>query len=97
MKTLAAVTVAYLPGTFVAGIFAMPLFEWNAVGDEIISKRFWVYWAVSIPLTCLTLFIWLLWTKRQAIMHRISEKRAKEELSNDIGIESGSGVKEKEV
>ena len=97
MKTLAAVTVAYLPGTFVATIFAMPLFEWNAIGDEIISKRFWVYWAVSIPLTCLTLVIWVLWTKRQAIIHRILEKRAKEELSDDIEVESGSEVKEKEV
>ena len=85
MKTLAAVTVAFLPGTFVAAFFAMPLFRWDAVDDGmVVSKRFWVYWAVTIPLTVLTLMVWVLWTKGQARMHRVSEKRAREELWVDI-------------
>ncbi len=85
MKTLAGVTVAFLPGAFVAALFAMPLFEWNAAGDGmIVSKRFWVYWAVTVPLTCLTLAVWVLWTRRQARMHKVTEKRAREELWVDI-------------
>lgn len=99
MKTLAAVTVAFLPGTSVAALFAMPLFEWNAISDGmIVSKRFWIYWAVTVPLTFLTLVIWALWTRRQARVHRISEKRAREELLADIEVKRGGGMVEwKEV
>lgn len=80
-KTLPAVTVAFLPGTFVAAIFAMPLFEWDAVGEGmVVSNRFWIYWAVTVPLTFLTLAVWVLWTRRQAKVHRVLERRAREEL-----------------
>ena len=98
MKTLAAVTVAFLPGTFVASFFAMPLFEWDAVAEGIVvSKRFWIYWAVTVPLTCLTLVVWVLWTKRQAKVQTISEKRAREELWVDIEDKRVGGVEGKEV
>jgi Mg2+ and Co2+ transporter CorA len=30
MKTLAAMTALFLPGTFVASFFAMPVFNWAA-------------------------------------------------------------------
>ena len=98
MKTIAAVTIVFLPGTSVAALFAMPLFEWDAVGDsKIVSNRFWIYWAVTVPLTFLTLLFWVLWTKRQARMHRSSEKRAREELRSDIEGQMGNGVEKKEV
>ena len=98
MKTLAAVTVAFLPGTFVAAFFSMPLFEWDAVDDgTVVSKRFWIYWAVTVPLTILTLVVWVLWTSRQARVHKVSEKRAREELWVDIDVERRGGVEEKEV
>ena len=97
MKTIAAVTIVFLPGTFIAALFAMPLFQWDAVGDtKVVSNRFWIYWAVTVPLTCLTLLFWVLWTKRQARMHRSSEKRAREELRSDIEGQS-KGVEKKEV
>lgn len=98
MKTLAAVTVAFLPGTFVASFFAMPLFEWDAVAEGIVvSKRFWIYWAVTVPLTFLTLAVWVLWTKRQAKVQKISERKAREELWVDIEDKRGGGVERKEV
>lgn len=98
MKTLAAVTVAFLPGTFVAAFFSMPLFEWDAVDKgTVVSKRFWIYWAVTVPLTFLTLVVWVLWTSRQARVQRVSEKKAREELRIDIELEKSGGVEEKEV
>ena len=98
MKTIAAVTIVFLPGTSVAALFAMPLFEWDAVGDsKVVSNRFWIYWAVTIPLTFLTLLFWVLWTKRQARMHKSSEKRAREELRSDIEGQRGDGVEKKEI
>lgn len=97
MKTLAAVTVAFLPGTFVAAFFAMPLFQWDAASDGmVVSKRFWVYWAVTIPLTVLTLVVWVLWTRRQAKVHRVSEERAREELWVDIEGERSGRMEGKE-
>jgi hypothetical protein len=40
----------------------MPLFTW--ANPVIITSRFWLYWAVTIPLTIIVLAIWtcyLLW------------------------------------
>lgn len=31
---------------------AMPLFDWGAGGsNSVISDKFWIYWAVTVPLT----------------------------------------------
>ena len=62
MKAIAAVTMFFLPGTFVASLFAMPIFSWSATaGNDVISHRIWVYWAVTIPLTLITFGCFLLW------------------------------------
>ena len=61
MKTLAAVTVIFLPGTFVATFLALPVFDWKGLqpgdsGDALISKwGFGIYWLITIPLTTLTI------------------------------------------
>ncbi|KZL63646.1 hypothetical protein CI238_11557 [Colletotrichum incanum] len=57
MKTLAVVTMIFLPPTFVATLFSMSMFDWqasfSAAGDteRTIIPEFWIYWAVSVPLT----------------------------------------------
>jgi hypothetical protein len=62
MKAIAAVTMCFLPGTFAASLFAMPVFRWNAPsGNDVINHRIWVYWAVTIPLTILTILLYWLW------------------------------------
>jgi hypothetical protein len=71
MKTLAAVTMVFLPGTFVASIFAMPFFDFgNSDGLRMVNPRFWIYWVVTVPLTFFTFAIWLAWfqikTKRES-------------------------------
>jgi hypothetical protein len=69
MKAIAALTMFFLPGTFIASLFAMPLLDWQAeAGQPVISHRFWIYWAVTIPLTLLVVILWigwLLWSLRQ--------------------------------
>jgi len=82
MKTLAAVTVAFLPGTFVASFFAMPLFHWDTT--PVVSSRFWIYWAVAVPLTLVTLLIWVFWTRRQSAIHREQGKQARDELWDEL-------------
>jgi len=90
MKTLAAVTVVFLPGTFVASFFAMPLFNWDADRNSAILKgRFWIYWAVSIPLTLVTIIIWLSWTHRQTLLHRAQDRKDREKIVQEVSGKEG--------
>ena len=42
----------------------MPLFNWQAdTGDLVVSTRFWVYWAISIPLTVVVVLLWIIWIR----------------------------------
>jgi hypothetical protein len=76
MKTLAIVTMFFLPGSFVSAIFSTELFDWesakssNRRGIGIPSTpQMTLYWAITIPLTVLTFalyFVWLRFQKRQS-------------------------------
>lgn len=71
MKTLAFVTTIFLPLSFIASLFSIPVFNWQASSEDdssdhsVVSSRFWIYWVVSVPLTAATLLGWRLWWKRQ--------------------------------
>lgn len=75
MKILAFISAVFLPGSFVAGIFSMSMFDWQYSGDGsgssgdssgsgengVVSKRFWIYWVTTVPLTVATLLGWGFW------------------------------------
>ena len=62
MKTLAVVTITFLPGTLVAAIFSMPMFNWASENARnIINPHFRIYWAVTVPLTLLTFVFYGMW------------------------------------
>ncbi|KAL4944952.1 hypothetical protein BDV06DRAFT_209826 [Aspergillus oleicola] len=65
MKILAFITTIFLPGSFVATLFSMEMFTWEAAGSDgdgaSVSPSFWIYWAVAAPLTAVTLCGWALW------------------------------------
>jgi Mg2+ and Co2+ transporter CorA len=42
MKTVAVMTMLFLPATFFAALFSMPLLQWSEA--QVIQDRFWVYW-----------------------------------------------------
>ncbi|KAI9692916.1 MAG: hypothetical protein M1822_004911 [Bathelium mastoideum] len=56
MKTIAIMTMGFLPATFVAALFAVPSLQWDQ--PTVIGSRFWVYWAITIPTTILVFIIW---------------------------------------
>jgi len=67
MKILATVTTTFLPGAFVAALFSMNMFDWFASSDDgvpVVSKYFWIYWAIAIPLTAITIGTWQAWEVR---------------------------------
>ena len=83
MKTLAAVTVVFLPGTLVASLFSMSMFDWQSQ-EDVLSPRFWIYWAVTLPLTLSTVGIWLAWTYRRAVLSRSEDRKAVKDLADTL-------------
>lgn len=68
MKTVAIMTMAFLPGTFFAALLAIPSFhDWVASQDYI-----WVYWALTIPTTILVFMIWACLMNRKWIGNAIA-------------------------
>ncbi|KAJ8120071.1 hypothetical protein ONZ43_g3127 [Nemania bipapillata] len=62
MRIITLVTLLFLPGTFVAGFFGMSFFDLDdgegAAGTWTTSKYLWIYFAITIPLTAMTLAYW---------------------------------------
>ncbi|PNY25415.1 Uncharacterized protein TCAP_04660 [Tolypocladium capitatum] len=67
MKTLAVVTMFFLPGSFISALFSTPCFDWagvdhlsNGIGVKP-TPQFSLYWAITIPLTVVTFTLYLVW------------------------------------
>ena len=82
MKAFAALTVVFLPGTFVASLFSMSMFDWQAETESVIASRFWIYWVVTIPLTLATICAWYLWINRKAAILRSQEQKAVKSMAD---------------
>jgi hypothetical protein len=86
MKTIAVLTLVFLPATSLASIFSMSMFNWQAQpGDVVVSRYVWVYFAFAAPLTLIIIAIWLLW-------FRWMQRRHKSDLAD---IESKYGLSTK--
>ena len=62
MKVVAIMTMAFLPATFFAALFAVPSLQWDA--DNVVQSRFWIYLAFTIPSTALVFLLWAVLTKK---------------------------------
>ena len=60
LKTISLVTMFFLPGTFLATLFSVPLLKWNL--EKFPEGSFWIYWTFAIPLTLMTFGTWWVWT-----------------------------------
>ncbi|KAK6839932.1 hypothetical protein PG987_005798 [Apiospora arundinis] len=76
MRTLSVLGIVFLPGTFVATLFSVDMFDWGKeTGPSAtlrVSPSMWIYWVVAIPLTIVTFLLWLLWSRRE---NRKSDQR----------------------
>lgn len=63
MITIAAVTMFFLPATFVSSLFSMGFFVFDQDGSLKISEMVWIYPAVVVPLTASVFTTWLAWIK----------------------------------
>lgn len=66
MKVVAIMTMAFLPGTFFAAVFAIPSLEWDT--ENVIQSNFWVYIAFTLPSTLLVFIFWASLTQRDELL-----------------------------
>src|SRR5687767_14556785 len=73
MKTIAIMTMAFLPATFFAAFFSMP----SRQGDAS-----WIYWVYAMPATAMVFVLWLGFSERRLVkvlqtrVDRVSEMMA---------------------
>lgn len=60
MITMAAVTMFFLPGTFISAILSTTFFDYGEDGLNV-SKKWWVLPASTIPTTAGVFAVWLAW------------------------------------
>ncbi|KAH6609552.1 hypothetical protein Trco_002898 [Trichoderma cornu-damae] len=69
MKTLAIVTMLFLPGSFISALFSTSMFDWGSVDPSSGSiavrtmPQFGLYWAITIPLTVVTFLLYFFWLR----------------------------------
>ncbi|KAJ5852143.1 uncharacterized protein N7529_011528 [Penicillium soppii] len=61
MKTIAFVTLTFLPPTFICAIFSMSFFDFGGDSGWSMSSQFWIYWVFAIPTTLVTTLVWTYW------------------------------------
>ncbi|GJC89563.1 hypothetical protein ColLi_12401 [Colletotrichum liriopes] len=75
MRTIALLTMIYLPLSSVAAIFSMDMFNWEAIeGESIVSKHIWLFAVLAVGLTLLTVAAWFLGTRREKAMAAQSDE-----------------------
>ncbi|KAI0427750.1 hypothetical protein F5Y09DRAFT_344327 [Xylaria sp. FL1042] len=68
MKSIAFVTLTFLPPTFISAIFSMSFFDYSAGSGWVVSDKFWVYWVFAIPTTLLTVVAWYFLQKKYSVL-----------------------------
>lgn len=87
MKTISLLGAIFLPGAFLASIFSTTFFSFNVPDNELVSPQFWIFWAVTIPMTVIIVFVWWMWERnREAKYDR-----------EDADLERGSDEMEKVI
>ncbi|KAJ3515320.1 hypothetical protein NLJ89_g1831 [Agrocybe chaxingu] len=69
MITIAAVTMFFLPGSFVSALFSMVFFNSENKEDGqvalLVSPQWWLFPAIAIPLTVIVFLVWVVWRRRR--------------------------------
>ncbi len=82
MMTFTFITALFLPGAYISSLFSTTMFNWqtsasSSGSDGHLSSYFWVYWAVTLPLTLVTLGGWYVW-------YRYADKQWHETLNGTL-------------
>ncbi|KAL6898292.1 hypothetical protein GGI43DRAFT_408833 [Trichoderma evansii] len=77
-RSISLIGLLFLPAAFVASLFSTSFFNFDApTGIWGLSDKFWIYWAVTIPVTAITIFLWFvgprIWNRVGNISFQIRE------------------------
>ncbi|KAB5577514.1 hypothetical protein GE09DRAFT_1051720 [Coniochaeta sp. 2T2.1] len=67
MKTIAVLTMAFLPATFFAAFFSIPSLGW------VEPDKFPLFWACTLPVTAATFMLWAGVTQREAMRRLVRD------------------------
>lgn len=69
MKSIAVLTMVFLPSTALATIFSMSSFFSQSPNDAhiVVSSKFWIFWAIAAPITLLVLICYFIWVQRREL------------------------------
>jgi len=68
MKTIAALTMLFLPGTYLSSVFGMKSAD---------GVPWWMYVAIAAPLTAAVVLTWWIWTNKQHMREWLAKVRGK--------------------
>ncbi|KAL8284662.1 hypothetical protein RB600_000602 [Gaeumannomyces tritici] len=77
MRSIALLTMVFLPGTFLASVFSMSFFDWK--GGASVSEYIWIYFVIAIFLTLVIIGVWWYW-----VVYRPSQIRSWDEDDEDV-------------
>ncbi|KAI1766478.1 hypothetical protein GGR53DRAFT_486240 [Hypoxylon sp. FL1150] len=95
MKALAVITAIFLPGEYIGTLFGVSMFDWQegTAGDPaessdapeglphpVVMPSFWIYWAITLPLTLFIVAGWRAWWLNQ---DRYFRRHLSVDLSNE--------------
>ncbi|KIW04406.1 hypothetical protein, variant [Verruconis gallopava] len=63
MRSIAMLTMIYLPPTFTATFFSTSFFDFSPRNEKLVSWWYWVYWVVTCALVICTLGLWYVQVK----------------------------------
>lgn len=86
MKTISLLGAIFLPGAYLASVFSMTFFNFQNPGP-VVSSNFWIYWAITVPLTMAIVGFWYVWEKRREAIYD----------KEDVDLEKGSEDMERQI
>ena len=101
MKTIASLTMVYLPSTFAATVFGTGFFTYQAAGHAVfqVNSQIWKLIAVALILSLLTVGIWV-WINKYGIPTQLSwarqdktERKAADATDSSMTTSTGSNGK----
>ena len=89
MKTIAVLTMFFLPATFISSLLGTNLFVLDTSGNGkaklIVSELWWIYLVSAVPLTLFTLFVW--WLYLQWLLQARKKRLAKRAMNGSTPVE----------
>ncbi|KAK4221269.1 hypothetical protein QBC38DRAFT_377429 [Podospora fimiseda] len=86
MRSIAFLTMFFLPATFLASLFSMTFFDWKAEpGQHIVSPYFWIYPVLALGITLVVLGLWYFFTRVRPKIALGKGKKGDEEMGEKRG------------